>query len=102
MLRLIKKPEIWNFDMLSAGLYVTGWLATGPVGVILSTMTHAFGVGRAVEVDVRCGNVDVSQARPGHAAVAKLLKDRGVYMHASAQVSQHNDYHPHITTTIIL
>lgn len=102
MLRLIKKPEIWNFDMLYAGLYVTGWLATGPVGVILSTMTHAFGVGRAVEVDVRCGNVDVSQARPGHAAVAKLLKDRGVYMHASAPVSQHNDYHPHITTTIIL
>jgi len=86
-LRLIKKPEIWNFDMLSAGLYVTGWLATGPVGVILSTMTHAFGVGRAVEVDVHCGNVDVSQARPGHAAVAKLLKDRGVYMHASASVS---------------
>jgi len=41
-------------------------------------MTHAFGVGRAVEVDVRCGNVDVSQVRPGHAAVAKLLKDRGV------------------------
>jgi hypothetical protein len=30
--------------MLSAGLYVTGWLATGPVGVILSTMTQAFGV----------------------------------------------------------
>lgn len=64
--------------MLSTGLYVTGWLATGPVGVILSTMTHAFGVGRAVEADVRCGNVDVSQARPGHAAVATLLKDRGV------------------------
>jgi len=88
--------------MLFAGLYVTGWLATGPVGVILSTMTHAFGVGRAVEADVRCGNVDVSQPRPGHAAVAKLLKDRGVYMHAPVSVSQHNDYHPHTTTTIIL
>lgn len=73
----MKQPEIWNFDM-SSGLYVTGWLATGPVGVILSTMTHAFGVGRAVEVDLHRGNVDVSQARPGHAAVAKLLKDRGV------------------------
>jgi hypothetical protein len=80
--------------MLSAGLYVTGWLATGPVGVILSTMTHAFGVGRAVEVDVRCGNVDVSQARPGHTAVAKLLKDRGVYMHVSASVPQHSYFLP--------
>jgi hypothetical protein len=83
----MKKPENLNADMLSAGLYVTGWLATGPVGVILSTMTHAFGVGRAVEADVRCGHVDVSQARPGHTAVAKLLKDRGVYMHASTSVS---------------
>lgn len=63
--------------VVEPGLYVTGWLATGPVGVILSTMTHAFGVGRAVEADVRCGHVDVSQARPGHTAVAKLLKDRG-------------------------
>lgn len=67
-----------TFGVVEPGLYVTGWLATGPVGVILSTMTHAFGVGRAVEGDVRCGNVDVSQARPGHTAVAKLLKDRGV------------------------
>ncbi|XP_021941049.1 NADPH:adrenodoxin oxidoreductase, mitochondrial isoform X2 [Zootermopsis nevadensis] len=60
------------------GLYVAGWLATGPVGVILSTMTQAFGVGRAVEADVCSGRVDASQARPGHTAVAKLLSDRGV------------------------
>jgi len=65
-------------DMLFTGLYAAGWLATGPVGVILSTMTQAFGVGRAIEADIRSGRVDVSCARPGHVAVAKLLNDRGV------------------------
>jgi adrenodoxin-NADP+ reductase len=68
--------------MLFVGLYVAGWLATGPVGVILSTMTQAFGVGRAVEADVCSGRVDVTQARPGHTAVAKLLKDRGMRIHS--------------------
>jgi adrenodoxin-NADP+ reductase len=68
--------------MLSAGLCVAGWLATGPVGVILSTMTEAFGIGRAVKADVCSGHVDVSQARPGHTAVAKLLNDRGMYIYS--------------------
>lgn len=70
--------ENWNADTLCTGLYVAGWLATGPVGVILSTMTQAFGVGRAVEADVSSGHVDVSQARPGHTAIGKLLNNRGV------------------------
>jgi hypothetical protein len=68
--------------MLSTGLYVTGWLATGPVGVILSTMTQAYGAGRAAEADVCSGHVNVSQARPGHTAVAKLLNDRSMYIHS--------------------
>jgi adrenodoxin-NADP+ reductase len=71
-------PENWNGDTLFTGLYVAGWLATGPIGVILSTMTQAFGVGRAVEADVHSGRIDVSEARPGHTAILKLLNDRGV------------------------
>lgn len=67
----------WNAQTLFAGLYVAGWLATGPVGVILSTMTQAFGVGRAVEADVCSGRVDVSEAKPGHTSIVKLLNDRG-------------------------
>lgn len=75
----IKKGHVPNTSgVVQPGLYVAGWLATGPVGVILSTMTQAFGVGRAVAADVSSGRVDVSQARPGHTAIVKLLNDRGV------------------------
>jgi adrenodoxin-NADP+ reductase len=37
------------------GLYVAGWLATGPQGVIVDTMNSAFRVGAAVAADLRAG-----------------------------------------------
>ncbi|XP_069690145.1 NADPH:adrenodoxin oxidoreductase, mitochondrial [Periplaneta americana] len=64
--------------VVQPGLYTAGWLATGPMGVILSTMSQAFGVGKAIETDLRSGRVDMSQTKPGYAAVSKLLQDRGV------------------------
>lgn len=35
-------------SIIDPGLYVTGWLRTGPVGVILSTMSSAFEVGENI------------------------------------------------------
>lgn len=42
------------------GLYVAGWLGTGPVGVILSTMTNAFLVANNVCKDIQQEQVDCS------------------------------------------
>jgi len=57
-----------------AGLYVSGWAGTGPVGVILSTMTVGFDVGRAVLKDLQEGKLTV---RAGRDAALETLKHRG-------------------------
>lgn len=62
-------------EMLICCPYVTGWLATGPVVVILSTLTYAFSFGLAVEADVCFGRVT---CQTGQMAVAKLLSDRSM------------------------
>ena len=54
------------------GMYVSGWLATGPVGVIVSTMLDAFGVADDMLADWRqpdslkhtlCASVGVNEAQ---------------------------------------
>lgn len=47
------------------GLYVAGWLATGPSGVILTTMNNAFGVAQTIIHDIQSGAVKCDSARPG-------------------------------------
>ncbi|XP_059613406.1 NADPH:adrenodoxin oxidoreductase, mitochondrial [Phlebotomus argentipes] len=37
-----------NAREVDPGLYVSGWLATGPTGVILTTMNNAFSVGQTI------------------------------------------------------
>uniref|UniRef100_A0A1B0GLQ9 NADPH:adrenodoxin oxidoreductase, mitochondrial n=2 Tax=Lutzomyia longipalpis TaxID=7200 RepID=A0A1B0GLQ9_LUTLO len=37
-----------NSQEIDPGLYVSGWLATGPTGVILTTMNNAFAVGQMI------------------------------------------------------
>ena len=38
-----------------AGLYCSGWVKTGPVGVILTTMSNAFETAEAIVEDYRQG-----------------------------------------------
>ena len=38
---------------LLLGLYCAGWLATGPRGVIVDTMTEAFKVGQTISNDLQ-------------------------------------------------
>ncbi|XP_067005903.2 NADPH:adrenodoxin oxidoreductase, mitochondrial [Anabrus simplex] len=56
------------------GMYAAGWLATGPVGVILSTMGNAFSVGRNMVQDME----QVTTLKPGFEMIGPLLKSRGV------------------------
>ncbi|XP_046661053.1 NADPH:adrenodoxin oxidoreductase, mitochondrial [Homalodisca vitripennis] len=60
------------------GLYAAGWVATGPVGVILSTMSNAFEVANTVNKDLSSGAVDCTNSKPGSVYILQLLRSRGV------------------------
>lgn len=58
------------------GVYVSGWIGTGPVGVILSTMTSGFTSGKMLVADMNSGQVDVSSARGGKEEVLDILSKK--------------------------
>lgn len=60
------------------GVYVSGWIGTGPVGVILSTMTSGFTSGKMLVADINSGQVDVSSARGGKEEVLDILSEKGL------------------------
>ncbi|KAI4459069.1 fad nadph dehydrogenase/oxidoreductase [Holotrichia oblita] len=62
---------------ISDGVFTTGWLATGPTGVILSTMSNAFGVAEYIVSDLKKCSIE---SKPGFASVEKLLEKRGVQL----------------------
>lgn len=51
-------------DKYERGLYVSGWLGTGPTGVILTTMNNSFLVAKNLCEDIQCERVDCSP-KPG-------------------------------------
>ena len=57
------------------GMYCAGWLATGPRGVIVDTMTAAYGVAQNLVDDLPKYETD---KRPGFRAVEKLFSERNV------------------------
>ncbi|KAJ8918005.1 hypothetical protein NQ315_011458 [Exocentrus adspersus] len=59
------------------GVYVTGWLGMGPTGVILTTMSNAFGVADVILNDMETEKL-VSENKPGYEDVIKLLNNRNV------------------------
>nr|CAD7604846.1 unnamed protein product [Timema genevievae] len=64
--------------VIEPGLYSAGWLATGPMGVILSTMNNAFTVAQTIAKDFKDGAVDPITEKSGFQHVCSLLKDKGV------------------------
>ncbi|CAI5659638.1 NADPH:adrenodoxin oxidoreductase, mitochondrial [Oreochromis niloticus] len=62
----------------AAGLYCSGWLKTGPTGVIATTMNNSFDTARSLVEDMDSGTLDVSAAKPGSQSISALLEKRGV------------------------
>lgn len=58
------------------GMYCTGWVNTGPVGVILTTMTQAFDTGKIVVKDIDDGRLDTN--KPGRETINRILNNKGV------------------------
>lgn len=58
--RVLKRDS----DEPDPGLYVGGWLATGPTGVILTTMNNSFAVAQTIIHDVQSGIVKCDSIKP--------------------------------------
>lgn len=59
--RVLKKDS----TDIDKGLYVAGWLGTGPSGVILTTMNNAFQISQGIIDDIKNGAVDCNVSKPG-------------------------------------
>ncbi|XP_029933660.1 NADPH:adrenodoxin oxidoreductase, mitochondrial [Myripristis murdjan] len=71
-------PNTMGRVQKTAGVYCSGWLKTGPTGVIGTTMNNSFDTARALLEDMDSGALDVSSAKPGSQGVTPLLEKRGV------------------------
>ncbi|XP_024140018.1 NADPH:adrenodoxin oxidoreductase, mitochondrial [Oryzias melastigma] len=60
------------------GLYCSGWVKTGPTGVIATTMNNSFDTARSLMEDLDSGKLDVSAEKPGSLRIAALLEEKGV------------------------
>lgn len=60
------------------GLYASGWISTGPVGVILSTMTSGFNTGKIIVSDIETGELDTSEPKSGKVEILKMLAEKGL------------------------
>ncbi|KAH8336721.1 hypothetical protein KR059_001821 [Drosophila kikkawai] len=60
-------------EKIDPGLYVAGWLGTGPTGVILTTMSGAFAVAKSICDDIAANVLDTSCAKPGYEAADKRV-----------------------------
>ncbi|XP_037716842.1 NADPH:adrenodoxin oxidoreductase, mitochondrial [Drosophila subpulchrella] len=68
--RALKDDASGNVD---PGLYVAGWLGTGPTGVIVTTMNGAFSVAKNICDDIAANVLDTSSAKPGFDADGKSV-----------------------------
>lgn len=61
------------------GLYCSGWVKTGPTGVIATTMNNSFDTARSLMDDMDSGTLDVSAVKPGAQTIKGLLETRGTF-----------------------
>ncbi|XP_060076511.1 NADPH:adrenodoxin oxidoreductase, mitochondrial-like [Ylistrum balloti] len=59
------------------GVYCSGWVNTGPVGVILTTMTNGFDIGKTVIQDLSNGVLEVS-GKQGKEDILPQLQKSGI------------------------
>ncbi|XP_053197146.1 NADPH:adrenodoxin oxidoreductase, mitochondrial [Scomber japonicus] len=62
----------------AAGIYCSGWVKTGPTGVIATTMNNSFDTARSLVEDIDSGALDISAGKPGSQSISTLLEKRGV------------------------
>ncbi|KAK6617785.1 hypothetical protein RUM43_014013 [Polyplax serrata] len=71
---------------IAPGLYCSGWVSTGPVGVILSTMSNAFATSDLIHKDISEKAVNMQEVKPGFEHMLQLAKNKGI------QIVSFNDW----------
>lgn len=59
-----------------SGLYCSGWVSTGPVGVILNTMTWGFETGKVILKDIEDGALS-SEGKQGNQIIKERMLSKG-------------------------
>lgn len=67
-----------NGRVNDSGLYCSGWVKNGPVGVIATTMNDAFHTGQLVVQDLKSGEIKTRSQTKGFEVIRSLLRSRGV------------------------
>ncbi|XP_014300334.1 NADPH:adrenodoxin oxidoreductase, mitochondrial isoform X2 [Microplitis demolitor] len=62
-----------SYGKVKDNLYAAGWAATGPTGVILSTMTNAFQIGNLINQEL-----DLSHPKVGTKRLIEIFKEKNV------------------------
>ena len=60
-----------------AGLYCSGWIKRGPVGVIATTMNDAFETAKIIVQDLLSGNHLPTHLPTGRETILNILKQKG-------------------------
>ncbi|XP_013416107.1 NADPH:adrenodoxin oxidoreductase, mitochondrial-like [Lingula anatina] len=84
------------------GLYCSGWVKTGPVGVLVSTMNDSFDTGQTILQDLNDGILQPSEKHTGKEALLKQLGDKstqivdfdGWLKIDKAEISRSSDSYP--------
>lgn len=85
--------------LVSLGVYCCGWVATGPVGVILSTMNDSFRLSRVIADDIKQGRLNVGDAKGGNEAVLSILKSKSKFfciLWSDQTLQTHSDKKGHL------
>ena len=59
-------------------MYCSGWVASGPVGVIASTLQSGHDVGRRILEDLKNGQTVAASSKLGRNTILPLLTSKGV------------------------
>ncbi|CAN8002892.1 unnamed protein product [Ixodes hexagonus] len=60
------------------GVYCSGWVKTGPVGVLVATMNSSFETGQSLVKDAESGILSTSDSRDGSTTILRLLESNDV------------------------
>ncbi|XP_015185422.1 PREDICTED: NADPH:adrenodoxin oxidoreductase, mitochondrial isoform X2 [Polistes dominula] len=69
-----KNGRVKNVGKVKENLYAAGWVATGPVGVILSTMTNAFEIASLINKEL----LSVKENKLGYEGLNQILNMKNI------------------------
>lgn len=74
----LKRGLIINTNSkVEKGIYCSGWVATGPMGVILTTMNNAFVTAETIISDITKENL-IEENKPGFQVIEVILKNKNI------------------------